>query len=165
MSLTRYISKAEGQRGLTLLEMILAMAILAVLASVVVPMAEVTAMRGKELELQRSLREIRTAIDYFKADFDKAVEEEKIIKAINETGYPETLEELVEGSDWGGLYPYKRKYLRRLPQDPFDEYDEGWGLRSYEDDPDSTFYSGNDIYDVYSQSSRYALDGTPYNTW
>ena len=72
MSLSRYISKARGQRGLTLLEMIIALAILAILSTVVVPMAEVTAMRGKELELRRSLREIRTAIDHYKADFDKA---------------------------------------------------------------------------------------------
>jgi general secretion pathway protein G len=163
--LTRCISKAEGQRGLTLLEMIIAMTILAVLATVVVPMAEVAARRGKELELRRSLREVRTAIDAYKADFDRAVEEKKIISAINETGYPKDIEELLTGSDWGGLYPYKRKYLRRLPKDPFDEYDEGWGLRSYADDPDSTFYSGGDIYDVYSQSERYALDGTIYNTW
>ena len=159
------MSKAEGQRGLTLLEMILALVILAVLATAVIPMAEVTATRGKELELRRSLREIRVAIDNYKADFDKAVEEKKIIASINETGYPEDLEILMEGSDWGGLYSYKRKYLRRLPKDPFDEYDEGWGKRSYKDDPDSTFYSGDDIYDVYSQSSRMALDGTPYNTW
>lgn len=145
--------------------MIIALAILAVLATVVVPMAEVTAIRGKELELKRSLREIRTAIDQYKADYDRAVEEKKIIASINDTGYPEDLETLVEGDDWGGLYPYKRKYLRRLPKDPFDEYDEGWGLRSYEDDPDSTFYSGENIYDVYSQSQRRALDGTPYNTW
>ena len=96
---------------------------------------------------------------------DKAVEQKKIIAAVDETGYPESLEILLEGSDWGGLYPYKRRYLRRLPKDPFDEYDEGWGLRSYKDDPDSTFYSGDDVYDVYSQSQRYALDGTPYNTW
>ena len=141
------------------------MAILAVLATIVLPMAEVTVKRGKELELRRSLREIRTAIDNYKADFDKAVLEKKIIAAINETGYPETLEELVEGSDWGGLYPYQRRYLRRLPKDPFDEYDEGWGLRSYTDEPDSTVYGGGDIYDVYSQSQRYALDGTLYNTW
>ena len=165
MILSRYISKAKGQRGLTLLEMVLAMAILAVLATVIVPMAEVTAMRGRELELRSALRTTRTAIDYYKADFDKAVEKKKIIAAINETGYPESLEILVEGSDWGGLYPYKRKYLRRLPQDPFDEYDEGWGLRSYKDDPDSTFYGGDDIYDIYSQSTRMALDGTVYNTW
>ena len=165
MILSRYISKAKGQRGLTLLEMVLAMAILAVLATVIVPMAEVTAMRGRELELRSALRTTRTAIDYYKADFDKAVEKKKITAAINETGYPESLEILVEGSDWGGLYPYKRKYLRRLPQDPFDEYDEGWGLRSYKDDPDSTFYGGDDIYDIYSQSTRTALDGTVYNTW
>jgi general secretion pathway protein G len=145
--------------------MVLAMAILAVLATVVLPMAEVTATRGKELELKRSLREIRTAIDNYKADFDRAVEEKKITAAINETGYPESLEKLVEGDDWGGMYAFKRKYLRRLPRDPFDEYDEGWGLRSYKDDPDSTFYSGEDVYDVYSQSLRYALDGTAYNTW
>ena len=165
MSLSRYISTPGNQRGLTLLEMVIAMAILAVLASVVVPMVEVTALRGKELELRRSLREIRTAIDNYKADFDRAVVEKKIIAAINETGYPEELEDLLEGSDWGGLYAYKRKYLRRLPKDPFDEYDEGWGLRSYKDDPDSTSYGGDDIYDVYSQSTRYALDGTPFNTW
>lgn len=155
----------KGQRGLTLLEMILAMAILAILATVVLPMAEVTVTRSKELDLRRSLREIRTAIDNYKADFDRAVEEKKIIAAINETGYPESLEQLIEGDDWGGLYPYKRKYLRRIPQDPFDAYDEGWGMRSYKDDPDSTFYGGDDIYDVYSQSQRMALDGTPYNTW
>jgi general secretion pathway protein G len=71
----------------------------------------------------------------------------------------------MEGNDWGGLYPYKRRYLRRLPVDPFDEYDEGWGLRSYSDDPDSTVYGGEDVYDIYSQSTRTALDGTLYNTW
>ena len=88
MNFSSYISTFKGQRGLTLLEMIIALAILAVLATVVVPMAEVTAMRGKELELRRSLREIRTAIDHYKTDFDKAVEEKTIIIAINETGYP-----------------------------------------------------------------------------
>jgi len=139
------ITFSRGQRGLTLLEMVLAMAILAVLASVIVPMAEMTSIRGKELELRRSLREIRTAIDDYKADFDKAVEQKKIIAAVDETGYPESLEVLLEGSDWGGLYPYKRRYLRRLPKDPFDEYDEGWGLRSYKDDPDSTFYGDHPV--------------------
>ena len=77
----------------------------------------------------------------------------------------EHVAELMEGSDWGGLYANKRKYLRRLPKDPFDEYDEGWGMRSYKDDPDTTFSSGEDIYDVFSQSTRYGLDGTPYNIW
>jgi general secretion pathway protein G len=89
-------------------------------------------------QLAAAIQMIRSAIDAWKDDFDKAVEQKKIITSINETGYPESLEELMEGNDWGGLYPYKRRYLRRIPVDPFDEYDEGWGLRSYKDEPDST---------------------------
>lgn len=153
------------QRGLTLLEILIAMAILAVLAAAVLPMAEVTVKRNKEIELRRSLRMIRTAIDEYKADFDKAVAEKKIIPALGETGYPEELEDLVEGDDWGGLYPYKRKYLRRIPRDPFDRYDDGWGLRGYTDGPDSFVWNGEDVYDVYSQSEGIALDGSYYNTW
>jgi general secretion pathway protein G len=159
------LTKSAGERGLTLIELLISITILALLASVALPMAEIAATRGKEIELRRALREVRSAIDAWKDDFDRAVLEKKIISSINENGYPESLEELVEGSDWGGLYPYKRRYLRRIPVDPFDEYDEGWGLRSYADDPDSTVYGGEDVYDIYSQSRRTALDGTLYNTW
>lgn len=141
------------------------MAILAVLASAVLPMAEVTVKRTREIELQRSLRIVRNAIDAYKADFDKAVEEKKIITSINETGYPESLDILLEGKDWGGLYPFKKRYLRRIPKDPFDRYDEGWGMRSVEDDPDSTVWGGDNVFDIYSQSEGIGLDGTPYNTW
>jgi len=165
VKLARRIPLPVGQRGLTLLELIIALVILGILAAAALPMAEVAATRSKELELRRSLREMRSAIDAWKADFDKAVADKKIIPSINETGYPESLEDLVEGNDWGGLYPYKRRYLRRIPVDPFDEYEEGWGMRSYKDDPDSTVYGGEDLYDVYSQSTRRALDGTYYNTW
>jgi len=125
----------------------------------------VTIKRTKEIELQRSLREIRNAIDAYKADYEKAKSEKKIITSIGETGYPEELEDLVNGKEWGDLYPFARKYLRRIPKDPFDQYDEGWGLRSYKDDPDSTVWGGDDIFDVYSQSDGIALDGTEYRTW
>ena len=165
MNMAPLVAVRTWQRGLTLLELIIALVILGILAAAALPMAEVAATRSKELELRRSLRDVRTAIDTWKADYDRAVAEKKIIASINETGYPESLEKLVEGNDWGGLYPYKRKYLRRIPVDPFDEFEEGWGMRSYKDDPDSTVYGGEDLYDVYSQSTRRALDGTYYNTW
>ncbi|WP_432821061.1 type II secretion system protein [Trichloromonas sp.] len=154
-------------RGLTLVELLIAMAILSILAAAVLPVAEVTVRRSKEIELRRNLREIRTAIDAYKADYDKAVEENTLPggATLGDSGYPEDLETLVKGKDWGGASKEKRKYLRRIPQDPFDEYDEGWGLRSYADDADSTVWGGDDIYDVYSQSTATALDGTLYNTW
>lgn len=150
---------------MTLIEIVITMTILAVLASAVIPLAEVTVQRTKELELRRALRTIRSAIDAYKADYDKAVLEKKIIPSINDNGYPEELQVLVEGADWGGLYEYKHKYLRRIPRDPFDVYDEGWGLRAYADDYDSTVWGGQDVYDVYSQSDKQGLDGTPYNSW
>lgn len=157
--------RRAGQRGLTLIEMVIALAILAILAAAVLPMAEMTVKRTKEIELRRSLRILRTAIDEFKADYEKASTEKKIITSLNETGYPKELDDLIKGDDWGGMYPFKRRYLRRIPKDPFDEYDLGWGLRSYADDPDSTVWGGEDIYDVYSQSEKIGLDGTSYNTW
>jgi len=155
----------SNEKGLTLIELVIALAILAVLASAVLPLTEVTVKRTKEIELQRALRNIRSAIDAYKVDFEKAKTEKKIITAVGETGYPEELEVLVTGKEWGDLYPLPRKYLRRIPKDPFDKYDEGWGLRSYKDDPDSTVWGGDDIYDVYPQNDGIALDGSEYRTW
>jgi len=145
--------------------MVIAMAILAVLATAIIPFTEVTVQRTKEIELRRALRTIRTALDEYKADYDKAETEKKITVSLNESGYPEELQTLVEGKDWGGLYEHKRKYLRRIPRDPFDINNEGWGLRSYVDDFDSTIWGGEDVYDVHSQSEKIGLDGTPYNSW
>lgn len=147
------------------MELVVATAILAILASAVLPLSQGAVRRSRELELRRNLRILRSAIDDYKMDFDRAVEEKKIIPSLTETGYPKSLEVLVEGKDWKGLYPYKRKYLRRIPKDPFDEYGEGWGLRSYREDPESTIYGGEDVYDLYSQSIKTALDGTLYKDW
>ena len=151
--------------GMTLIELVIAMAILAILAAMVLPLAEVTVTRTKELELRRALRVIRTAIDGYKQDYDKAVAEKKIFAIVGESGYPEELDILLEGNDWGGLYPFKKKYLRRVPEDPFDRDSYGWGLRAYLDEPDSTVWGGEDVYDVYSQSEAIALDGTSYRDW
>ena len=155
----------RSEKGLTFIEVLIAMIIMSILAAAILAMAEVTVKRTKEIALQRALREIRSAIDRYSVDFEKAKSEKKITVSIDETGYPEELEDLVNGKEWGDLYPTPRKYLRRIPKDPFDRYDEGWGLRSYKDDPDSTVWGGDDIYDVYSQSDGTALDRTYYITW
>lgn len=163
-----YFRRQRNQSGLTLIEMLITMAILAVLASAVLPMAEVTVKRSKEIELRRALRQIRTAIDDYKADYDKALLEKKINATLGETGYPKELKALVDGEEWGGLYSPKRRYLRAIPRDPFAPADlpaeEGWALRAYADDPGDS-WSGSDIYDVHSQSDGTALDGTFYKDW
>ena len=141
------------------------MSILAVLASAVIPLATTTVRRTREIELRSSLREMRSAIDQYKVDYDRAVKDKKIIPTLADTGYPEELKDLVNGESWGDLYSFKRKYLRRIPRDPFDVNNEGWGLCSMADDPDSLSWGGEDVFDVYSQSTETGLDGTPYNTW
>jgi len=166
--LSRLIARLRRQQGLTLLELLITLAILSVLASAVLPMAEVTVKRNKEIELRRSLRMIRTAIDDYKDDYDRALAENKISATLGESGYPEELPVLLEAHDWGGLYSPPRRYLRRIPRDPFAPTDlpaeETWALRAYEDDEGDT-WSGGDVYDIHSPSEGIALDGTQYNTW
>lgn len=143
--------------------------ILTVLASVVMPLAQMTSRRTKELELKRNLRIIRTALDDFKKSYDKAIDEKKILPSMNKSGLPETLNVLVEGYDFGGMYPVKKKFLRRIPVDPFNpprgKEEPKWGLRSYNDKPDSTSWGGEDVYDVYSLNEGTAIDGTKYKEW
>lgn len=157
--------RRRDNAGLTLIEVIIVMTILAILSSAVIPLAATTVRRTREIELRRSLREMRTAIDQYKIDYDRAVKEKKIIPTLGDSGYPKELEDLVNGADWGDLYPFKRKYLRRVPRDPFDVNAEGWGMRSMADDPDSQSWGGEDVFDVFSLSTEIGLDGTPYNTW
>ncbi|HBG08056.1 MAG: general secretion pathway protein GspG [Geobacteraceae bacterium GWC2_58_44] len=158
----------DNNRGLTLIELVVTMVILSVLASLILPSARMTSVRVKEIELRRSLREIRTALDDYNKHYLKAVEEKKITASLNETGYPETLQVLVEGHDFGGLTNYKKRFLRKVPKDPFHPVqgdEDAWGMRSYVDDPDSSSWGGQDVYDVYSLSEGTAIDGTKYKDW
>lgn len=159
----------QKSSGLTLIELVITVAILSVLSLLVIPTAQMTTKRTKEIELRRNLRVIRTAIDDFKKNYDRAVDEKKILASMNKTGYPENLQQLVDGYDFGGLYSYKKKFLRSIPADPFNppkpEEEHKWALRSYTDEPDSETWGGEDVYDVHSLSTETAIDGTKYNEW
>ena len=159
----------DNNRGISLIELIVTRLILSVLASLILPSAQMMVKRTKEIELRRELRLIRTAIDDYKRTYDQAVKENKIPSVMNKSGCPETLKVLVDGYDFGGLTNYKNKFLRRIPADPFNPPKPGeepkWGLRSYADEPDSTSWGGEDVYDVYSLSGETAIDGTKYKDW
>jgi general secretion pathway protein G len=159
----------DNQNGITLIELVTTMVILSILALLILPSAQMTSKRIREIELRRNLRTIRLAIDEYNKNYNKAVDEKKIMASLNKSGYPESLKELVDGHDFGGLTNYKKKFLRRIPVDPFNLPKPGeepeWGLRSYVDRPDSTNWGGEDVYDVYSLSEETAIDGTKYKDW
>ena len=152
------------QRGFTFIELIVVTTILLVLASTVMPLAQVTAQRQREAELRRNLREIRTALDKFKDAVDQGLIPSTELEPANE-GYPPDLEKLVMGvsvaNDASGR---KLKFLRRVPVDPMTK-ETKWGMRSYQDDPDSTSWGGQNVFDVYTTSDGVALDGTKYKDW
>jgi general secretion pathway protein G len=156
---------AGGERGLTLIELVCCSAIILVLASVAVPVANTWVKRRKELELREALREIRTAIDRFQWDVEHnpGMRGTKM-NATNEEGFPEKLEWLYEGYDIGDAAGTKVKYLRRLPRDPITGKAE-WGVRSSRDKPGSLSTDGINIFDVHTRSEALALDGTPYAQW
>ena len=155
--------------GVSLIELIVTMVILAILASLVMPLMQMSTIRSREIELHRNLRIIRSAIDQFKKSYDQAVLNNKILQSADKSGCPETLQQLVDGYDFGGLYPNKKKFLRRIPPDPMNPPPPGqepkWGMRSYADKPDSAIWGGEDVYDVYSLSEGTAIDGTKYKDW
>lgn len=153
------------QRGVTLVELVAVSAILLVLASITLPVANTMVKRQKELELRRALREIRTAIDRFQFDAQRYPGiRTNLLSRSNEEGYPEELEWLVEGVDTGQAAEEKIKYLRRIPVDPMTRKAE-WGTRSSRDRPDALFSDGINIFDVYSESDKVGLNGKPYNEW
>lgn len=163
MILGRRSGRASA-RGLTLVELVAASAVMAILAAITLPVAATMVKRQRELELRRNLRTIREAINRFHDDVERYPGMRQKLNAVNEDGFPEELEQLYEGFDIGDAKGTKLKYLRRLPLDPITGKDE-WGTRSSRDRPGSTFSDGINVFDVYSKSDKIALDGTPYATW
>ncbi|MCD4721223.1 MAG: type II secretion system GspH family protein [Desulfobacula sp.] len=151
---------ANKNYGFTLIEMMATLAIISILATGIIPLSQVVYKRTKELELRNDLRVIRTALDEHK----KLVDQKIIPVSATASGYPEDLEILVTGVDLKTATGEKKKFLRRIPKDPMMEEGD-WGLRSYADDPDSTIWGGQDVYDIYSLSDKQALDGTYYRDW
>jgi len=152
--------------GFSLIELIATVAIVAVLASAAVPMLEVSSRRAKETELRTALRTIRDGIDAYK----RAVDEGRIERKADESGYPRSLDDLVRGVPDAKSPDRRRLYfLRRIPRDPFAPEQarraaEGWGLRSYVSPPENPA-AGDDVFDVYSRSRHVGLNGVPYREW
>ena len=149
------------QRGMTLVELIVAFTILMVLTTMAVPLARYKVQRDKERDLERALVQIRNAIDKFKDDMDA----QKIGPAkLDSDNYPESLQQLVDGIKATGSVDKKNKYLRRIPKDPMTNSYE-WGLRSDRDDPTAQSWGGQNVFDVYTKSMDKARDGTSYAEW
>lgn len=151
--------------GFTLVEMVITVALVGLLASAALPLAELSVQRGKEQELRSALREIRVAIDGYK----KAADEKRIFKTLDASGYPTTLRVLVEGvEDLKNPQRQKIYFLRRIPRDPFASADVSpentWGARTYQSPPDAP-RAGDDVFDVYSLSERVGINGIAYREW
>ncbi len=155
---------SSSERGYSFVELLVVTVILLILASVIVPLSQLTVQRQRESELRRALREIRTAIDAYKDADDLGVIGGTNVDSESE-GYPPDLDILVEGvearNDATGR---KIKFLRRMPIDPVTKSTD-WGLRSYQDSPTATAWGGGNVYDVYSRARGTALDGTRYREW
>lgn len=148
----------KGNKGFTLAELVMVVALVAVLSSMVLPVAKFTVKRSKETELRLALRQVRTAIDEYKRLSDQGM----IPVKIGGEGYPESLDELVEGVEIVGQET-ERRFLRRIPTDPMTRDD--WELRSYQDDMDATSWGGENVYDIRTSSEGIAIDGTKYAEW
>jgi general secretion pathway protein G len=147
-------------RGFTLLELMMSVMIISILVGLAVPLARNSIKREKEIELRSALREMRTAIDKYKDASDRGF----IMVKVDTEGYPEKLQDLVDGVQMVGAVDKKLKFLRRIPKDPMTNSTE-WGQRSYQDDPKATSWGGQNVFDVFTKSEGTAFDGTKYNEW
>ena len=151
------MANPNKQRGLTLIELIVATTILLILSGMAVPLARVTIKRQREKELRAALWQLRDGIDRY----NDAASQNKFQTKVGSEGYPPDLDTLVNGVDVAGK---KLKFLRRIPIDPMTGGTD-WGLRSMQDDPTSDSWDGNNVFDVYTKSTGTALDGTKYKDW
>lgn len=149
-----------GQSGLSLVELVVSVTILLILTLTVLPLARVKIKREKERAFRYALREMREAIDRYKDAADRGLIQVKL----GTEGYPPDLETLVKGVPIVGQVDKKFRFLRRIPRDPMTNSTD-WGLRSMQDDPKSTTFGGQSVFDVYSKSQDKALNGTNYSDW
>lgn len=157
----RRINERSGWgSGFTLVELIAAITILLILTSVALPVARVQVQRAREVQLRRALRQLRQAIDRHKDFADRGM----IPTKADSFGYPPDLETLVNGVPLKGTATARYKFLRRIPIDPMTGSAD-WGLRAMQDDPNSRSWGGSNVFDVYSRSQGFALDGTRYADW
>ncbi len=157
------IPRPIGERGFSFVELVVVCTILASLTAVAFPIAKFTVKRHKEMELRYSLRLMRNAIDEYKRYSDAGLLE--LQQCLGCDGYPEELENLTEAQSLSGQGPETvKRFMRRIPIDPMTGEVE-WGLRSYQDDPDTDSWGGENVYDVYSLSAGTGLNGVPYRLW
>ena len=157
MKLLTQMTSKRGQRGFTLIELIVATAIIVILTGLAIPLAKVAVQRERERELRYDLWMMRDAIDRYKEAADRGAFQIKV----GSEGYPPDLETLVKGVDVQGK---KLRFLRKIPIDPMTGKDE-WGMRSMQDDPTSDSWGEQNVFDVYSKSEQTGMDGTKYKDW
>ena len=167
MRTLRHMGRSRSGAGFSLLEIIIVLMVMAILATATYPLVRNSVRRERETELRESLRQLRKAIDDYKRFNDQSGGQAIPIQWRTKSGYPKELKILVDGfipANVVGTEGAKVKFLRRMPRDPMTDSIE-WGLRGTDDEPNSTSWSGEDIFDVYTKSTDVALDGTKYKDW